>query len=104
MWVIIIWVIEPISHINQEQAMPIFEFRCLNCGNVFEELFTKSDSDKEIVISCPQCKGQTVERVISRTSYVMGSGPEGKQPKITTKSCGSSNQCMTLELPGPTKS
>jgi len=33
----------------------------------------------------------------------MGVGPGGKQPKITTKSCGGSNKCMTLDLPGPSK-
>jgi putative FmdB family regulatory protein len=81
--------------------MPIFEFRCLTCGNVFEKLFVHSDD--VIDLACPACQGRSCERVVSRTNYAMGVGPEGKRPKITTKSCGPSNQCTTLDLPGPSK-
>ena len=81
--------------------MPIFEFRCIECGNLFEKLFVHSDEAADI--SCPACKSRSFERVISRANYAMGVGPGGKQAKITSKSCGPSNQCMTLDLPGPTK-
>jgi putative FmdB family regulatory protein len=81
--------------------MPIFEFRCMDCGEVFEKLFINSDEKMEMV--CPHCKSQALERVVSRTNYAIGVGPGGNQPKITTKSCGGSNQCMTLDLPGPSK-
>ncbi len=82
--------------------MPIFEFRCLECGHLFEKLFIKSDD--KVDLTCPQCQCASVERALSRTNYAMGAGPGGKQPKITAKSCGDgSNQCMTLDLPGPTK-
>ena len=81
--------------------MPIFEFRCMDCGEVFEKLFINSDEKMEMV--CPHCKSQSLERVVSRTNYAIGVGPGGNQPKITTKSCGDSNQCMTLDLPGPAK-
>jgi putative FmdB family regulatory protein len=78
--------------------MPIFEFRCVDCGEVFEKLLM--GSEEEIFMCCPQCKSETLERVVSRTNYAMGDGKAGKQPKVTSKSCGSSNQCMTLDLPG----
>ena len=81
--------------------MPIFEFRCLECGNLFEKLFMRSS--EKVDIECPMCRGKSFERVVSRTNYVMGSGPGGKQPKITTKSCGPQSRCTTLDLPGPTK-
>jgi putative FmdB family regulatory protein len=81
--------------------MPIFEFRCVSCGEVFEKLFMNADDEADM--ACPHCNAETLERVVSRTNYVMGAGPGGKQPKITTKSCGQSNQCMTLDLPGPSK-
>ena len=81
--------------------MPIFEFRCLECGNVFEKIFMNTDD--KIDLTCPGCKSQTIERMVSKTNYAIGVGPGGKQPKISTKSCGPSNQCMTLELPGPAK-
>ena len=81
--------------------MPIFEFRCADCGEIFEKLFMKSD--EELDMTCPQCSAESIERVVSRTNYAMAAGPGGNQPKITTKSCGASNQCMTLDLPGPAK-
>ncbi|HBF42495.1 MAG TPA: zinc ribbon domain-containing protein [Desulfobacteraceae bacterium] len=81
--------------------MPIFEFRCLECGNVFEKIFMNTDD--KIDLTCPGCKSQTIERMVSKTNYAIGVGPGGKQPKISTNSCGPSNQCMTLELPGPAK-
>ena len=81
--------------------MPIFEFRCLECGNLFEKLFF--NSKEKVDIKCPDCGSQSFERVVSGSNYAMGLGPGGKQPKITTKSCGPSNKCMTIDLPGPTK-
>ena len=81
--------------------MPIFEFRCVSCGHQFEMLFY--NSSEKVDVKCPECQGDTCERVVSRTNYTMGAGPGGKQAKVTTKSCGPSNQCTTLELPGPTK-
>ena len=81
--------------------MPIYEFGCVECGHVFEKLFM--DSDEEVDLVCPECKCQSLDRLVSRANYAMGAGPGGNQPKMTTKSCGESNQCMTLDLPGPAK-
>jgi len=81
--------------------MPIFEFKCLKCGYVFEELIM--NSQEKIKISCPECQSDSFERVVSAANYAMGGGPGGHQPKITTKSCGPSNKCMTLDLPGPSE-
>ena len=81
--------------------MPIFEFRCLECGNIFEKLFVSSHD--KVDLECPECQAGTFERVVSKTSHVMGVGPGGKEPKITEKSCAPGNKCMTLDLPGPTK-
>ena len=80
--------------------MPIFEFRCMKCGNVFEKIFLKSDESVEM--ECPECKAQTLERVVSRTNHVMARGA-GEKPKLTTRSCASGSSCMTLDIPGPTK-
>ncbi len=81
--------------------MPIFEFRCLDCGDLFEKLFMNSDEKIDLV--CPECQSMSLERVVSTTNYAVGAGSGGKQPKITTKSCSPSNECTTLELPGLTK-
>lgn len=81
--------------------MPIFEFRCAACGEIFEKLFM--NSDEQVDMTCPQCSAESIERVVSRTNFAIGAGPGNNQPKITAKSCGDSSQCMTLDLPGHTK-
>lgn len=42
--------------------MPIYEYQCIECGNVFEEL--QSFSDKPIT-QCPICKGR-VRKLVSK--------------------------------------
>ncbi|MEW5762611.1 MAG: zinc ribbon domain-containing protein [Bacillota bacterium] len=79
--------------------MPVFEFRCLECGNLFEKLFL--DTREKADIACPQCRARTFERVISKTNYVMGVGKDGKKPKVTTRSCSPGSTCATIEFPGP---
>jgi len=81
--------------------MPIYEFRCMKCGHLFEELFL--DASERVELICPECQCLSCERVISRSYHAMGAGPGGNQPKITTKSCGPSNRCTTLDLPGYTR-
>ncbi len=80
--------------------MPIFEFRCLQCGNVFEKILLKSD--ETVQMQCPDCKCETLERVVSRTTHVMARGA-GEKPRITARSCGSGGSCMSVDIPGPTK-
>ena len=77
--------------------MPIYEFRCLECGNLFERLFVTSG--QQVDIACPKCKSESFERVISRASHIMGSS-KGKKPSLSTKSCSTGNGCVTLEVPG----
>ncbi len=81
--------------------MPIYEFRCAQCGEIFEKLFMNSEENADL--ACPKCAAFTIEKVVSATNYALGVGTGGNQPKITAKSCGSGNQCMTVDLPGPSK-
>ena len=81
--------------------MPIFEFSCAQCGHLFETIL--SNSDDTVELTCPKCGSETLDRVVSRTNYVMGAGKGGKEPKITAKSCGEGNQCLTVDIPGPTR-
>jgi putative FmdB family regulatory protein len=51
--------------------MPIYEYRCENCGREFEELQKFSDAPVE---KCQQCGGKT-HRLISQSTFVLkGSG------------------------------
>jgi putative FmdB family regulatory protein len=82
--------------------MPIFEFRCLKCEEVFEIL--RMSSEDEMEMKCPQCGAEDLERVLSTTSYAMGfAGGESRGPEVRTRECGAGS-CSTLELPGYSKS
>lgn len=51
--------------------MPIYEYQCEKCGNVFEEW---QSGFEEREMPCPQCEGCS-KRMISNTSFVLkGSG------------------------------
>lgn len=51
--------------------MPIYEYRCEECGRIFEKIQKGFDEHAE---SCPQCGGQA-GRIMSNTSFVLkGSG------------------------------
>ena len=83
--------------------MPIYEFRCAKCGNVEEFILSGS---REIEMKCGACGSEELERIISRTNFVMGStsaspGPAG--PSATTRTCGPGQSCTSIELPGYTK-
>lgn len=44
--------------------MPIYEYRCLDCGREFSRLIL-STSDSES-LECPKCGGRNLERLMSR--------------------------------------
>ena len=52
--------------------MPIYEYRCKDCHQVFEE-WCKHIEEKSVRRSCPICKGQA-ERLISNTSFALKGG------------------------------
>ena len=43
--------------------MPIYEYRCQSCDQVFEAYRAMLDSDAEVV--CPNCGSKKAERVVS---------------------------------------
>ncbi|MGB9730585.1 MULTISPECIES: FmdB family zinc ribbon protein [Calditerrivibrio] len=44
--------------------MPIYEFRCNDCGKQFSKLILKKDDTAQ----CPNCKSENVEKLISAVS------------------------------------
>jgi putative FmdB family regulatory protein len=82
--------------------MPIYEFRCLKCNDVFELLLVKSEDQVEM--KCPHCGAQDFERVLSTTSYAMGfTKGESRSPTVQSRECASGT-CSTIDFPGHTKS
>lgn len=63
--------------------MPIFEFKCKNCGNEFEKLVRNSKSD----ISCPKCKSKDTEKQFS--SFAVSGLSSGGHSHSGGCSCGS---------------
>ncbi|MFP4194980.1 MAG: FmdB family zinc ribbon protein [Desulfobacterales bacterium] len=80
--------------------MPIYEFKCADCGNVQEVLVRSGNASEEVEMKCKACGGEVLERVLSRVGYSMGSA-KGTSPAVSSHSCGSGNSCATIDIPGP---
>ena len=55
--------------------MPIYEYRCKECGKIHEKLRRVQDADREL--ECPECRSHEVERLISAFATGGGCGPGG---------------------------
>ena len=49
--------------------MPIYEYRCSDCGETTE--FIVSATDKGFKASCTDCKSENMKRLISRSSFAL---------------------------------
>ncbi|MDJ0801495.1 MAG: zinc ribbon domain-containing protein [Desulfobacterales bacterium] len=79
--------------------MPIYEFRCLKCQELFEFLAVRSDDTMET--KCPHCDAEDFERVMSSTNFAMGSSGGGNSGvSKQTRTCSGGN-CTSYEIPGP---
>ena len=81
--------------------MPIYEFRCEACGEIFEHLAMKQG--EELEAKCPHCGGEELSRVMSTANTVMAdSGPSSQNagPSVQNRSCEGSGSCATITLPG----
>ncbi len=48
--------------------MPMYEFKCKQCGSQFEELILSSSASEE-KIDCPDCGSDDVEKLMSAISF-----------------------------------
>jgi len=59
--------------------MPIYEYKCTKCGEVFEMLRNLNEDDRSL--TCPRCHAESPERILSlfssASSPSSGSGCEG---------------------------
>jgi putative FmdB family regulatory protein len=71
--------------------MPIFEYRCQECGTRFEKLIRR-DSDVE-GLTCPSCGQQRLEKELSTfAAHAHGSAP-AMQPGPCGKMCPTPGKC-----------
>ncbi len=61
--------------------MPLYEYRCQECGHLFEKMVAFSESNK--LPECPQCKSKATQKQVS-TFATKGSGTSS-----SGSSCGS---------------
>lgn len=85
--------------------MPIYEFRCESCQEVFEHLALSQGETLDL--RCPACGGESLSRVLSTCAAVVGeggapAGPAGPAP-VRNRSCGQGSSCSTITLPGYTR-
>jgi putative FmdB family regulatory protein len=61
--------------------MPLFEFRCRDCGTTFEKIVPSSTTP----VSCKQCESPKVDKLLS----VFAVGPSGRSsPAMESGPCG----------------
>jgi putative FmdB family regulatory protein len=58
--------------------MPIYVYRCKNCGEKFEDFRSIHDSDDEV--ACPSCGEKSPQRVVSS---VFSRGSSGNRGNLT---------------------
>ncbi|VBB05675.1 rubredoxin-type fold [Lucifera butyrica] len=63
--------------------MPIYEFTCKNCGESFEQLCPVNWRG---AVTCPNCKADNLEKMISRFN---GAGSSSGCGSCSGKNCGS---------------
>lgn len=77
--------------------MPIYEFKCSQCQDIFELLVRSDETETEM--KCPKCGSPDFERVLSTTHHVMGNG-QGRGAKVENRQCAAGS-CTTYDIPGP---
>jgi len=77
--------------------MPIYEYRCSDCGNQFEEIISNSETRNP---ACPGCASAKTEKLMSRIGGIgMGKTSSGDfacasgAPCPGAASCGAGGGC-----------
>ncbi|MBN1613723.1 MAG: zinc ribbon domain-containing protein [Deltaproteobacteria bacterium] len=55
--------------------MPIYEFECSKCKNVFEALFTSRDD--KVKVACPVCNSKRTKKLMSTFGGKFGNASSG---------------------------
>lgn len=80
--------LHPTQFIQTEPEMPLFEYRCLSCGNQFEFL-TRSG----VAPACPKCESESLEKQLS--VFAVGGASASASPAVAPDS-----PCAHCGVPG----
>ena len=62
--------------------MPIYEYRCEQCGAHFQRFFRSMRQAQEETVTCPECGATRVRRLFSAPAvHVAGATPQPEEPK-----------------------
>jgi putative FmdB family regulatory protein len=62
--------------------MPIYEFKCNKCGNIFEHLIFPSDEEDKVI--CPSCGQRDTSRLMSLFSCGSTSSSKGLSSGVSS--------------------
>ncbi len=68
--------------------MPIYEYKCRQCGDKFEKLVRSAAS--EVDLKCPVCQSSKVERQVSLFGSLSGGSGDFGGASATSSSCAPS--------------
>ncbi|MGD2142890.1 MAG: zinc ribbon domain-containing protein [Anaerolineae bacterium] len=75
--------------------MPIYEYRCQDCGRTFEALVRGNDA-----VTCPHCDSSSLGKLLSipfvssgRTTRPAGRTCCGREERCDTPPCSSGGEC-----------
>ncbi len=66
--------------------MPIYEYRCEDCGYQFETLVKNNEE-----VTCPKCKGKNLTRLLSACSFTGSS-----KSNVSVSSGGNCSTCSSF--------
>ena len=76
--------------------MPIYDYKCQDCGKVSELFLRSADSEG---INCPHCGSRNLERLISASYMIKMDAPMpgmtccGKTERCEAPPCSTNNRC-----------
>ena len=70
--------------------MPLYEFKCEDCGRLFEKLVSRVDSK----VACTHCKSESVKKQFSVFAARVADARGGDMPSDACHSCSTPGQGM----------
>jgi len=70
--------------------MPVFDFKCRNCGRVSEIIIRRANEE----VTCPGCGKKEMEKMITSSYTVIQSGGLSRSLSKSGTCCGRSEKCQ----------